>query len=82
MMMNSPSGEIIARLKVVTYGEHLTLAMVKRKMSIQELSEATGISPGTLIAYRKDKRKPSLELAALISKALRVSMDWMCGLRD
>ena len=82
MMMNSPSGEIIARLKVITYGEHLTLAMVKRKMSIQELSEATGISASTLIAYRKDKRKPSLELAAMISKALRVSMDWMCGLRD
>lgn len=82
MMMNSPSGEIIARLKVVTYGEHLILAMVKRKMSIEDLSKATGISPSTLIAYRKDKRKPTLEPAILISKALRVSMDWMCGLRD
>ena len=82
MMMNSPSGEIIARLKLVTYGERLTLAMLKRKMSIQELSKATGISASTIISYRKDKRKPTLEPAILISKALHVSMDWMCGLRD
>lgn len=81
MMTNSPS-DIERRLECVTFGERLTLAMYRRKLNNAQLGDMIHIDHSLIAKFRTDKRLPRLETAIAICKALRVSMDWMCGLRD
>lgn len=80
--MTISRSDIARRMKCETFGERLTLAMHKRNLTNVQLGEMIHFDQSLIAMYRNDKRLPKLETAIAICKALRVSMDWMCGLRD
>lgn len=44
-----------------------------------KMAELIGVAPGTLSAYLKDEKCPTLEKAAQIAEALGVTVGWLCG---
>ena len=70
------------RIKPETFGERLALAMHKRGYNCATLAATVHCHPSSIGHYLADKRSPDVGIARDICKALRVSMDWMCGLRD
>lgn len=56
-------------------GPRLRAARVKRNLTLEALSEATGISASTLSRLEAGKRAPNLELLLPVTRALRISLD-------
>lgn len=56
-------------------GPRLRAARLKRDLTLEALSETTGISASTLSRLEAGKRAPNLELLLPITRALRVSLD-------
>lgn len=67
-----------------TFAERLKEARIKANISQSELSKITGIAPATLSTYEniENPKSPPTDKAAIIAKALNVSLDWLCGLED
>ena len=63
------------------FSRRLRYAMKKREVTIQELSEMSAVSIGSLSTYCNGTRMPLLMSAIAIGKALHVSLDWLCGMR-
>lgn len=63
---------------VTTIGERIRfLRQVIRKITQQELADATGISRGNLSNYEKDRFKPASDAILAISNYFNVSTDWL-----
>ena len=62
-----------------TFFSELSLLMVKRGMTQQELSSQSGISQGTISKYRNNKQIPKSKELYAISKALGVKMEYWFG---
>ncbi|MFI2651091.1 helix-turn-helix domain-containing protein [Micromonospora fulviviridis] len=56
-------------------GPRLRSARMKRDLTLEALSEATGISASTLSRLEAGKRAPNLELLLPVTRALRISLD-------
>ncbi|MGP5655751.1 helix-turn-helix domain-containing protein [Candidatus Corynebacterium faecigallinarum] len=56
-------------------GPRLRAARLKRDLTLESVSETTGISASTLSRLEAGKRAPNLELLLPITRALRVSLD-------
>lgn len=56
-------------------GERLKSWRLKRNLTLDDLSEATGISPSTISRLEGGKRAPNLELVIPIARALRLELD-------
>ena len=64
------------------FGERLTLARKKRKVSQEELAKRLGVHAPILGRYERNEVKPSIEVAANIADALGVSLDYLTGLSE
>lgn len=56
-------------------GERLKAWRLKRNLTLDDLSEATGISSSTISRLEGGKRAPNLELVIPIARALRLELD-------
>lgn len=56
-------------------GPRLRAARLKRDLTLEALSDTTGISPSTLSRLESGKRAPNLELLIPVTRALRLSLD-------
>ncbi|WP_308122742.1 helix-turn-helix domain-containing protein [Microbacterium marinilacus] len=56
-------------------GPRLRTARLKRDLTLEALSETTGISASTLSRLESGKRAPNLELLIPVTRALRLSLD-------
>lgn len=56
-------------------GARLRSRRLKRDLTLQDLSELTGISPSTISRLESGKRAPNLELVVPIARALRLELD-------
>ncbi|CAN5625263.1 XRE family transcriptional regulator [soil metagenome] len=56
-------------------GERLKSWRLKRNLTLDDLSEATGISSSTISRLEGGKRAPNLELVIPIARALRLELD-------
>lgn len=54
-------------------------AREKKKLTIQELADACGVSLSSMNRYVALTAQPSLDMACKIADALGVSLDWLCG---
>lgn len=64
------------------FGERLTLARKKRKVSQEELAKRLGVHAPILGRYERNEVKPSIEVATNIADALGVSLDYLTGLSE
>jgi len=62
------------------FSQNLKAARVNAKLSQKELANTIGITSATISAYEKRVKKPSLEVALGLAKALNVSLDSLCGI--
>lgn len=65
----------------VVFAKRLKEARQKKKLTQAKLAELTNTTATTVSKYEagSETSKPSLELAITFSKALGVSLDWLCG---
>lgn len=63
-------------------GEHLKLAMKRRRINQAELANECLVSPSTISHYMKGKRGIYYETLVAICKALDVSADYLLGLSE
>lgn len=64
--------------KVTTIGERIRfLRQTIRKVTQQELANATGLSRGNLSNYEKDRFKPASDAILAIANYFDVSTDWL-----
>lgn len=67
--------------EVLSTGERIRIFRTRRKLSLRELAEVTGISPSSLSAYERDVSEPSGHALRALSLALGVSTDYLLRLR-
>lgn len=72
--MTSEIGEALAAV-----GPRLKALRVKRDVTLQSLSESTGISVSTLSRLEAGQRKPNLELLLPLAQAHQVPLDELVG---
>lgn len=59
------------------FHEKLAEARKMRNMSQRQLAEAAGLSSGSVSAYEKGQKIPTVDSAASIAGVLGVSLDWL-----
>lgn len=67
--------------EVLSTGERIRIFRQRRKLSLRELADVTGISPSSLSAYERDAIDPSGHALRALSLALGVSTDYLLRLR-
>lgn len=65
-----------------SFSERLKMLRTKEKLTQKQLAEKLGISSGSVIAYEKTTKVPSIDVCVKIATFFNVSMDWLCGLTD
>lgn len=64
------------------FSDRLDFLMNERGLTNIALAEATHTNKNTIASYRKNERKPGLEILLELSEKLNVSLDWLCGTSD
>ena len=64
------------------FAERLVEARKEKNFNQQELAKKIQIAASTLSAYEMSKKTPNIYAAYKMSKALNVSLDWLCGLSE
>jgi len=64
------------------FGINLALVRKDKNITQQALSDATGFDKRMISRWESNNTKPNIEAAALIAKALNVSLDALTGLKD
>lgn len=64
------------------FAQRLKQVREERKMTQKTFSEFLEIKQQTLSGYETGKISPSLDLAANMSRKLKVSLDWLCGISN
>lgn len=62
-----------------TFGKRITAARKEKGLSQGDLAKQIGTMGVVLGRYERDEVKPSIEVAAKISQALGVSLDYLVG---
>lgn len=63
----------------ITMGRRIKYARRKRCLTLEKLSEVSGLSIGAISGYENDKRDPRLFNMICLADALGVSLDWLTG---
>lgn len=71
-------------MSLTIFAQRMKQAREQKNMKQNELAKAVGVTPTTISAYEKSDnegngKKPTLENAQAIAKALGVSLDWLSG---
>lgn len=61
------------------FGNRLKKARIEKGITQAELSKLTTLTASTISAYEKCQKVPNLSSVSELSKALGVSIDWLCG---
>lgn len=74
-------------MSLTIFAQRMKQAREEKNLKQNELAKAVGVTPTTISAYEKSDeegngKKPTLENAQAIARALNVSLDWMCGISD
>lgn len=69
-------------MKLETFGERLVFSRDKLGINQKKLAEILGITPTRLNYWEKNKREPNVEMIKEISKILKVSGDFLIGIKD
>ena len=64
------------------FAQRLKQVREEKKMTQKTFSEFLEIKQQTLSGYETGKISPSLDLAANMSRKLKVSLDWLCGISN
>ncbi|TAL42024.1 MAG: XRE family transcriptional regulator [Chitinophagaceae bacterium] len=64
------------------FGERLAQVRKKKKVSQDELAKAIGVHAPVIGRYERNEVKPSIEVAAKMAEALKVSLDYLVGFAD
>jgi transcriptional regulator with XRE-family HTH domain len=59
----------------MTFGQALRKAREEFDMSVEDLSDETGVNTGSISEYEREKRQPLLQTALRLSKHLGFSLD-------
>lgn len=70
--MNTPTNGLGQRLRMVLDLQHLTQ---------KELAEKTMLNPATISHFINGCQKPSYDQIRVLCKVLKVSADWLMGLK-
>ena len=65
-----------------TFAERLKGRRLKIGVTQRDFARQTQIAPGTLSAYERGHKTPTIEVALRIADALKVSIEWLCGRTD
>lgn len=68
--------------EMATFSERLKSLRTKNKLTQKQLAEKLEISAGSIVAYEKATKVPSIDICVKIALFFNVSMDWLCGLTD
>lgn len=63
----------------MTIGEHMRKAREKAGLTLMELSELSGVTPGSISLYERDRRTPGLYSLMSICDVLGISIDEYVG---
>jgi len=66
----------------MTFGERLSLIRKRRDLSQADVGKLIGIKGDAYGRYERDEVKPTIDMAAKISNALKVSLDFLVGKTD
>lgn len=74
-------------MSLMIFAERMKQTREKMGLKQKELAQKIYVTPTTISAYEKSDtegngKKPTLENAVSIAKALNVSLDWLAGLSD
>lgn len=72
----------LERLQLETFGERLYIALRRRNLTAAALSAMIRYEKSEVSNFVSDRRLPPLPVAIAMAKALDVSLDWLCGLKD
>lgn len=65
-----------------TFGERLKELRGFFECTQAEISEIMGVVPTTIIAYEKNQKNPSIDVALRVAEHFNISLDWLCGFTD
>lgn len=69
-------------MKHVTFGKRLTEVRKDKKLSQEDIAKKVGVHGAVIGRYERDEVKPSIEIAAQIANALKISLDYLVGNTD
>ncbi|MBR6326086.1 MAG: helix-turn-helix domain-containing protein [Lachnospiraceae bacterium] len=63
------------------FAERLYAAMRRKKMTLPELADELGMHPNAVGTWTRGEKRPSYRSLIGISRALDVSIDYLCGIQ-
>lgn len=69
-------------MKSIMFGKRLAEVRKEKKISQEYLAKNLGVHGAVIGRYERDEVKPSIEMAAQIAEALKVSLDYLVGNTD
>lgn len=67
---------------LLIFGQRIKQIRQEMNLSQRDFAEKIGITASALSAYENGIKNPSVNVAILIASTFKVSLDWLCGLRD
>lgn len=64
------------------FGERVKQLRTQLKLSQRDFSEKIGITASALSAYENGQKNPSVNVAINIATQFKVSLDWLCGIKN
>ena len=64
------------------FAEHLRELRARLSLTQKEFAQRVGITPATLSAYENGAKSPPVSTAVRIAEEYRVSLDWLCGIKN
>ena len=68
--------------KLNVFGKRLLSLREERKLSMEEVATAIGITKSTLSKYEKGKNEPGMMIAKHLADFFKVSIDWLIGVTE
>lgn len=68
--------------EISVFSQRLRDSRVMAGYTQKQLAEELGISSGSVIAYEKSQKIPSIDVCVKFATFFNVSLDWLCGLAD
>ncbi|MDE7054546.1 helix-turn-helix transcriptional regulator [Oscillospiraceae bacterium 44-5] len=64
------------------FGQRIKQIRQEMSLSQRDFAEKIGITASALSAYENGLKNPSVNVAILIASTFKVSLDWLCGLKN
>lgn len=64
------------------FGQRIKQLRQELDLSQRDFAEKIGVTASALSAYEKGQKNPSVNVAIEIASTFKVSLDWLCGLKN